>query len=135
VPVQTFRPSSTSLWGPPGSAPSASTFSAECSPSTEERSAPGTDSLEWEDLEITHGQFLTAMLTDSIGQFYESFRWDGWREEVAVLALDRGISLYPPLSTAEGKHPNISSRRAVPMAELVGEHWPTGAQDEDRQNG
>jgi hypothetical protein len=93
------------------------------------------DSLDWEDLEITHGQFLTAMLTDSIGQFYESFRWAGWREEIAVLALDRGVSLYPPLSTAEGKHPNLSSRRAVPMAELVGEHWPNGAQDEDRQNG
>ena len=93
------------------------------------------DSLEWEDLEITHSQFLTAMLTDSISQFYESFRWDGWREHVAVLALDRGISLYPPLFTAEGKNPNFSSRRNVPVAELVRDHWPKGAEHEDRQRG
>ncbi len=82
------------------------------------------DSLEWEDLEIPHSRFLAAMLSDAIGQFYEPFRWNGWREEVAALALDRGMSLYPPLFTAEGKDPDRSSRRDVPMPELVGDHWP-----------
>ncbi len=82
------------------------------------------DSLEWEDLEIPHSRFLAAMLSDAIGQFYEPFRWNGWREEVAALALDRGMSLYPPLFTAEGKDPDRSSRRDVSMPELVGDHWP-----------
>ena len=93
------------------------------------------DSLEWEDLEITYSQFLAAMLSDSIDQFYKPFRWDGWRVDVTGLALDRGISLYPPLFTAEGKNPSSSSRQDVPMAELAGGHWPESAANDDRQRG
>lgn len=84
------------------------------------------DTLEWGDLEIGHSQFIRAMLSESINQFYEDFRWGGWREDVETLELDRGIALYPPLFTAAGKIPNSSSRRAVPMIELVGDHWPKG---------
>ncbi len=90
------------------------------------------DSLEWEDLGITHSQFVSAMLSDAIDQFYEPFRWDGWRDDLAALALDRGFSFYPPLFTAEGGNPSVSSRRAVPMAELTDGHWPEGGADEDR---
>ena len=90
------------------------------------------DSLEWEDLEITHSQFVAAMLSDAIDRFYEPFRWDGWRDDVAALALDRGFSFYPPLFTAEGKDTGSSSRREVSMAEVANGHWPGAGRDEGR---
>lgn len=85
------------------------------------------DSLDWEDLEITYSHFVTQMLSGSVDAFYEPFRWDGWRDEVGPLALDRGISLHPPLFTLEGKDPSSSSRRDVRMVELAGDHWPGSA--------
>ncbi|WP_141399182.1 DUF2625 family protein [Curtobacterium sp. 'Ferrero'] len=90
------------------------------------------DSLEWEALDVSHSRFVTAMLTDAIGKFAESLRWDGWRDETSALALDHGVSLYPPLSTAEGKDPSASSRRPVHMSELVGDFWPGVTTGHDR---
>lgn len=87
------------------------------------------DSLRWEGLDLTHSEFLTAMLTDAIGHFYGSLRWDGWAADVAALALDRGFSMYPPLWSAEGKDPNASDRRDVPMTEVARDHWPAGTSE------
>ncbi|WP_267423600.1 MULTISPECIES: DUF2625 family protein [unclassified Curtobacterium] len=82
------------------------------------------DTLEWEGLGTSYSELVAAMLAGSIEQFYEPFRWAGWQDEVGGLGLDRGMSFYPPLSTAEGKDPSVSSRRAVQMRELVGDLWP-----------
>ncbi|MEV8529028.1 DUF2625 family protein [Streptomyces sp. NPDC052000] len=54
-------------------------------------------------------------------KFYEGLRWPGWRDEARTLKNDQGLSLFPPLWSAEARQ-NIAgtSRRAVPMAELLG---------------
>ena len=49
---------------------------------------------------------------------YASLRWPGWEAETAAVALDKGLMLYPPPCTVEGRDPSKVSRRAVPRDEL-----------------
>lgn len=77
------------------------------------------DTLDWTDLEAGLHTFISAMLDGHDAEFYEGLRWDGWEAEVATLALDEGIHVYPLLCTRESKPLEKASRRAVPMAELV----------------
>jgi Protein of unknown function DUF2625 len=58
-------------------------------------------------------------LTDRLEQFNRHLRWPGWRDEVAALAPNRGISVYPPPFTTEGRDLARVSRRRVPIAELL----------------
>jgi hypothetical protein len=78
------------------------------------------DTLRWEDLTLGYTDWLYAMLGGALDQFYLSWRWPGWRDEVAACPLDNGIHTWPPLFSKEGKDIESSSRVAIPMAELVG---------------
>ncbi|GAA2641064.1 DUF2625 domain-containing protein [Streptomyces spororaveus] len=87
------------------------------------------DTLRWEALGAGHSAWLTWLLSGALDQFYADLRWPGWREEVAELNGDRGLSLHPPLWSAEGRRDvAATSRRAVPMAELLGIARETGRQ-------
>lgn len=77
------------------------------------------DTLDWEDLEMTYSQFLIWACSDRLAKFYESFRWQGWQEEVRAISGDKGFSIYPFL-WAEGPSVAERSRRAVPIEELWG---------------
>lgn len=77
------------------------------------------DTLRWEDLGLGYTDWLYAMLTGAVDQFYRSWRWPGWQDEVAECPLDAGISTEPPLFSAEGRELAEVSRRPVPMARLV----------------
>ncbi|MFG2038530.1 DUF2625 family protein [Dactylosporangium sp. NPDC048998] len=78
------------------------------------------DTLRWEDLTLGYTDWLYAMLAGAVDQFYFSWRWPGWRDEVAACPLDAGIHTWPPLFSKEGKDIESSSRRPIPMHELVG---------------
>lgn len=79
------------------------------------------DRLGWEALGFGHGAWVAWLLSERLDQFYEDLRWPGWQEEVAALGGSEGISVYPFLWTAEAQRDLIAtSRRAVPMAELLG---------------
>ncbi|WKU43037.1 DUF2625 domain-containing protein [Streptomyces sp. VNUA116] len=79
------------------------------------------DSLRWEALGAGHSAWLSWILSGALDQFYEALRWPGWREEVQALRGTEGMSLYPPLWSAEGRNGlAATSRRPVPMAELLG---------------
>lgn len=82
----------------------------------------GPDDLGWLDLERGYGDWLYAVLSGSLTQFYDTLRWPGWKTEVAALGLNEGIHAWPPPSTVEGKDLSQVSRKAVPMAELVSFH-------------
>jgi hypothetical protein len=79
------------------------------------------DSFGWEALGVGHSAWLAWLVSEALEQFYTDLRWPGWREEVRALANDQGLALYPPLWSAEA-HQDLSAttRRAVPMAELLG---------------
>ena len=69
-----------------------------------------------------YGDWLDAMLSGAVTQFYEPLRWPGWEAEVAGVALDQGISTVPPPWTAEGKDLAVVSRRPIRLGELVEVH-------------
>jgi hypothetical protein len=75
------------------------------------------DTLEWEDLEMGYADFIKWSLTGNMAQFYESFRWENWEEEVVRLCGNSGVLIYPYL-WAEGEELNNRSRNVVPIKEL-----------------
>jgi hypothetical protein len=88
------------------------------------------DSLAWESLEIGYSAWLVAMMSDALQKFYANTLWKGWEQEVSGLALDQGLSFFPPLWTKESRPIESTSRRAVPILELWHFH-----QDAARQLG
>ncbi|MEV5610530.1 DUF2625 domain-containing protein [Streptomyces sp. NPDC052225] len=79
------------------------------------------DTLRWESLGIRHSAWLTWLVSGALDEFYADLRWPGWQDDARALSGDQGVSLFPPLWSAEA-HQNISatSRRTVPMTELLG---------------
>lgn len=77
------------------------------------------DTLAWELVTESYSSFLLWALTGDLALFYAAFRWPGWEHEVAPLAANRGVSIYPPL-WAQGGPVGERSRRPVPMQELWG---------------
>ena len=82
----------------------------------------GPEDLAWQDLELGYGDWLHAMLSGAITQFYEPLRWPGWETEVARVPLDQGINTMPPPWTSEGKDLATVSRKPIRLTELVAVH-------------
>ncbi|WP_238907493.1 MULTISPECIES: DUF2625 family protein [Clostridium] len=77
------------------------------------------DTLEWEDLDLKFADFIYWTFTGDINKFYETFRWQGWKDEIGKITGDDGISVYPYL-WAEDLDVEIRSRKRVPIEELWG---------------
>lgn len=74
--------------------------------------------LEWEDLGFGYTNFLEVMgHPENFESFYGSLLWSTWKEDIAGLTGEEGLSHYPPLwsKVEEGKE---RSRRKVPFVEL-----------------
>ncbi len=78
------------------------------------------DTLGWEPLGTGHGDFVAWAFGAGVERFYDEFRWTGWESEVEPMALDQGLSIYPPLFSQEARDLASTSRRPVPWSELVG---------------
>lgn len=76
------------------------------------------DTLEWEDTELGHTDWVTWAFEGDLAGFYESMRWKGWEKDVAALSGDESLSVVPPMWT-EGNKLSIAKRdrRAVPAKE------------------
>ena len=83
------------------------------------------DSLDWEGTEMGHAAWVHWTLTGDLETYYENLRWPGWEAEIAPLAPDQGLTLYPPPFTREGRPVSNATRGVTPMAELwdVQQHW------------
>jgi hypothetical protein len=75
------------------------------------------DSLEWENLDRSYSDFIGFLCSGDLERFYRDLRWPAWRDEVASLPGDLGLSVYPFL-WAKGPIIADRSRRAVPLTEL-----------------
>lgn len=102
------------------------------SPQTVHYLAP--DTFEWEDLELGYSDWLAWCLSERMPAFYAELRWEGWEREVAALAGDRGLHVWPPL-IASGPPIGERSRRAVPVEELWSMALEIGAQLRDLPDG
>ena len=85
----------------------------------------GPDLLEWQDLEQGYADWLYNVLKGSLASFYETLRWPEWEAEAQGLGLDQGIYAYPPPWSVQGKDLSTSTRKPVPMGELVAFHHDT----------
>lgn len=86
------------------------------------------DDPEWMDCGNGYSGWLQACIAGSLPEFYAELRWPGWETEVAALAPDRGIQMYPPPWTAESKPLVNTDRRAVPLLEVVRLAFEVGGQ-------
>jgi hypothetical protein len=77
------------------------------------------DSLEWEDTELGHTDFVHWTFEGDLATFYESMRWPGWEHDIALLGGDQSLSIVPPMWT-ESERLTIAQRdrRPVPANEL-----------------
>ena len=78
----------------------------------------GPDTLSWTGIGGGHSAFLRWGMSGDTTDFYAPLRWPGWQDEVAALALDQGLSIYPPPFTAQGQDLAMAGRRPVPVSEL-----------------
>lgn len=82
------------------------------------------DTLGWRALDVPHPTWFGWLMTDGLAAFYRELRWPDWRDETRALATAaEGLSLVPPLWSREARAdlPG-TSRRPVPMGELLGLH-------------
>jgi hypothetical protein len=78
------------------------------------------DSLRWEALGVGHSAWLAWLASEALNAFYADLRWPGWQDEVRKLNSQQGLSVFPPLWSAEARRDlSATSRRAVPMTELL----------------
>ncbi|TCM99390.1 uncharacterized protein DUF2625 [Paenibacillus sp. BK033] len=75
------------------------------------------DTLEWEGLEMQYSDFINWAFYGDLTQFYETFRWNDWVEDVQKLNSDKGILIYPYL-WAKGDSISNRARNIVPIEEL-----------------
>jgi hypothetical protein len=74
------------------------------------------DTYERQDLGLGYSGLLQFTLSDRLDRFYGDLRWPGWEDEVAALAPDSVIHVYPPLGTEPT--PIVErSRRPIPARE------------------
>ena len=57
----------------------------------------GPDTLDWEDLEISHEDFVAWTFTDRTDAFYNGCRSSAWKQEAVRLGADYALSIYPAL--------------------------------------
>jgi hypothetical protein len=87
------------------------------------------DTLQWQGLGIGNSAFVGWAITGHTEKFYEPVRWPGWEHESQHVPLDSGLSVYPPLFTAEAQQNlGATSRRIVPWTELLNLHADLGGQ-------
>lgn len=74
------------------------------------------DTLAWEPLDFSYGDFLYWTLHGDISLFYESFRWKKWREDIPNITTDQIVSFFPFLWTKYDDFEQIS-RKIIPIEE------------------
>lgn len=76
--------------------------------------------LRWTALELGHAEWVHAMLQSPlVDAFYQDLRWPGWQAECASLPANSGFSIFPFLWSKESRPIESTSRRSVPLAELI----------------
>lgn len=95
----------------------------------------GPDTLRWVGLDTGHAGFVAAVLAGGLTDFYAELRWPGWERDVEGLGADEGVAVYPPPFTEQGRDIAASSRRPVPLSELLGFYDEAAAQLADTPDG
>ena len=77
------------------------------------------DTNEWENMEIYYTQFLDWLINkpEAVNKFYESYRWNSWKEDCKKIKLTEGYHFYPLLQS----NYNIEERdrKIISIDELI----------------
>lgn len=68
------------------------------------------DTLEWECLDVNYVELFRWLLSGDIDEFYNSMRWDNWREDCKLVKFDEVILIYPFLWSKECDLKTISKK-------------------------
>lgn len=79
------------------------------------------DSLAWENTCKGYSDFLNWCLNGDLGKYYETMRWPGWRDELAVVGGDQAFNIFPFLS-CNGPPVADRSRTLINISELYDAH-------------
>ena len=79
----------------------------------------GPDTLDWLDTKLGYSDFLRWSAAGDLDRFSSDLRWDGWRDEIRLLTLDQGVSVYPFPWSSDGGSLGERARRVVPIDELA----------------
>ncbi|NUU77740.1 DUF2625 family protein [Paenibacillus xylanilyticus] len=60
------------------------------------------DTLEWESTELAYSGFINWLANGNLEQFYQTFRWNGWQNDLTQIQRGQVFAYYPPLWTQEG---------------------------------
>ena len=76
------------------------------------------DTLEWKDLDITYKEFIKFVTSERIDEFYKSYKWSTFQEDIKKVKFNEGILIYPFLWSNEC---NIEKAKKdiVPFSELL----------------
>ena len=76
------------------------------------------DTLEWEDLDITYKEFIKFVTSEKIDEFYKSYKWSTFQEDIKKVKFNEGSLIYPFLWSNEC---NIEKAKKdiVPFSELL----------------
>ena len=83
------------------------------------------DSMQWENLNIGHSQFIEWCINGEVGKFYASFANDDLEDLVNKTKMGQCISFYPFLWSNEGKDISRTTKRVVPLREIWGYNMET----------
>ncbi len=75
------------------------------------------DTLDWEDLGLKYPEFLAWLSKGNVEEFYQSMKWEGWRDCSKNAGFNEGILVYPFLWSEESDVES-ASKSIVPFEEL-----------------
>ena len=76
------------------------------------------DNLQWEDLDVSYGEFIEWIAGIDITDFYETFLWNDMDELLQKMKSDEGVFIYPFLWAKECDI-NTASKKIVPYKDLL----------------
>ncbi|WP_179218819.1 DUF2625 family protein [Saccharibacillus sp. O23] len=76
------------------------------------------DTLEWEDTEKGYTDFLAWAMDGDLEQYYATFRWKGWQDDIRALQGGQGMSIVPFPWSKESRDANKAVRTPIAMTEL-----------------
>lgn len=77
------------------------------------------DTLEWECLEMNYAEFIAWTAQGNTDEFYDSMRWETWKEDCKHADFDEACLIYPFLWSKECDL-STATKRIVPFKELEG---------------
>lgn len=76
------------------------------------------DTLQWENLEIDYKDFIKYISSEKIDEFYKSYKWSTFQEDIKDIKFNQGILIYPFLWSNECDIEK-AKKSIVPFSELV----------------